>query len=152
MRLIAVLGLLFFGSPAQAQGTFIPFSGYWSGTASGEVTASVVEKLHCTSNNAVGANGSAMKIILRCANKSGASLHIHAAFTQTVGKISGSWEERTYQVAGGISGSLNDAALIAQVSSPNFSARISVRRMGKLLNISLVPTSGTGRFSVTMIQ
>ena len=136
--------------PAHSQQiSFSEFAGYWSGSADGEVSSGKRERLRCTTNNSL-KDGGSLRMVLRCANATGVSLQIYATIAQSAGKVSGTWEERTYNISGTVSGSMTTSALKARVHSPNFKASISVQRTGSTLNVSVIPSEGTGKFTVDM--
>ncbi len=132
---------------ATAQ-TFEPFTGYWRGTAIGEVSKGTQESLKCTANNSL--QGVNLRIVLRCANAAGASLQIYATISQANNKLGGTWEERTYNVSGNVTGSVSTTELKAKVVSPNFKADVTVTRTDAGLKVVVKPSEGTGKFEVAM--
>ena len=150
-KALLVLSLFVLASsmPAQSQSQLGEFTGYWRGSAVGEVSSGKKENLTCTTNNSL-KDGGSLRMVLRCANATGVSLQIYATIAQSGGKLSGTWEERTYNISGTIAGSVAVNALRAQVVSPNFKASIRVERNGNTLTVSVVPSEGTGKFTVAM--
>ncbi|MBP9668931.1 MAG: hypothetical protein KBE09_01440 [Candidatus Pacebacteria bacterium] len=148
MTLLAYIALLT-GHAAYAASPFDPFVGYWKGNAVGKVSDGNQEGLTCTTNNSLQANDT-LRIVLRCANAAGVSLKVYTTVKLSAGKLSGTWEERTYGVSGTVSGSLQESVLNALVDSPNYAAAIKITRTAGGLSVSVKPTKGTGSFVATL--
>jgi hypothetical protein len=68
------------------------------------------EKLTCNAYYTSSANGSALTTALRCTGPSG-KLELRSHLSYAAGKVSGSWEERTYNASGDASGTLKPGNL-----------------------------------------
>ncbi len=95
---------------ALAQGgTFSGLAGSWSG--SGQVRLETGrEAIRCAASYVQRGGGKALGLSLRCASPSG-RVELRASLTSSGGHVSGSWEERTYNLGGQISGSASGSSL-----------------------------------------
>ncbi len=92
-----------------------------------------------------------MSLVLRCANAS-TKLEIRANFIRTGNSVTGTWEERTFNLTGSLSGGVDGNSLNATISGSGFSATVSARTTGGNFTVTLTPdgTSGFKRFNATL--
>ena len=93
--------------PAVAVPTpFDVVKGSWVGGGGLNFKDGRSEKLACTAYYTSSGEGEALTTALRCTGPSG-KLELRSHLSYAGGKVSGSWEERTYNASGDASGTLN---------------------------------------------
>ena len=110
-KLTAALALALAASPAAAVSTqFEVLKGSWVGSGSLNFKDGRSEKLDCNAYYTGSADGNALTTALRCSGPSG-KFELRSHLSYAGGKVSGSWEERTYNASGDASGTLNPGNL-----------------------------------------
>jgi hypothetical protein len=101
----AVLGavLLAASGTAQAASAFAGLGGSWSGSGHIRLEGGQRESIRCSASYVPKSGGTAMGLSLRCASPSG-RIELRASLQARGNRITGSWEERSYNVAGDVSG------------------------------------------------
>jgi hypothetical protein len=129
----ALLGtvLLAASGSAYAASAFSGLGGTWSGSGHIRLENGQREAIRCSANYVPRSGGTAMGLSLRCASPSG-RIELRASLQSSGSRISGTWEERSYNVSGGVTG----------VSAGN-SLRLLFR--GSLSGAMLVTTSGNSQ-------
>jgi hypothetical protein len=108
-----------------------PFSslgGTWSGSGHVRLENGRSEAIRCTANYVPRSGGSALGLSLRCASPSN-RIELRASLVLNGNRVSGSWEERSFNASGGVSG-------LASRSS------LRLRFTGSIEGSMLVTTSG----------
>jgi hypothetical protein len=143
-KALALLTLLFvtvFAVPAMSaspKATGNPFDtlkGYWTGGGTVSPVNGKPEKVSCHVTYNVA--GSAVSQIIRCAGTD-YKINTSAKFNYSGGKISGSWNESTYDASGGVSGTAKGNTVHARISGDKFSGRMSINISGKGHSINIV--------------
>ena len=126
----ALLGvvLLAASGSAYAASAFSGLGGTWSGAGHIRLENGQREAIRCSASYTPRSGGTAMGLALRCASPSG-RVELRASLQASGTRISGTWEERSYNVSGGVTG----------VAAGN-SLRLLFR--GSLSGAMLVTTSG----------
>lgn len=88
---------------AAAENPFPQLAGTWSGSGTAQLEGGKTESLRCKGYYTNGSGGTALGLSIRCANAS-AKVELRANLNYADGAVSGSWEERTYNQSGTISG------------------------------------------------
>jgi hypothetical protein len=123
---IASCGLALAGA-AHAATLFTNLGGSWSG--SGHVRLeSGSEAIRCTANYVPRSGGAALGLSLRCASPSN-RIELRASLTLDGNRVSGTWEERSFNASGGVSGLASGSSL-------------RLRFSGSIEGSMLVTTSG----------
>jgi hypothetical protein len=101
----AVLGsvLLAASGSAETASAFTALGGAWSGSGQIRLEGGQREAIRCSANYAPRSGGTALGLSLRCASASG-RIELRANLQSRGNRISGSWEERSYNVSGDVSG------------------------------------------------
>lgn len=86
-----------------AENPFPQLAGTWSGSGTAQLEGGQTENLRCKGYYTNGAGGAALGLSIRCANAS-AKVELRANLNYADGAVSGSWEERTYNQSGTITG------------------------------------------------
>lgn len=105
LALGAALGavLLAASGSAQAASAFVGLAGSWSGSGHIRLEGGRREAIRCSANYSPRSGGTAMGLSLRCASPSG-RVELRANLQSRGNRVFGSWEERSYNVAGDLSG------------------------------------------------
>ena len=112
----ALILALLAGSPAVAVPTpFDTVKGSWVGGGALNYKDGRSEKLDCTAYYTSSGEGEALTTALRCSGPSG-KLELRSHLSYAGGKVSGSWEERTYNASGDASGTLTPGNLRLNIS------------------------------------
>ena len=148
VKVTAALALaLLAACPAGAASTpFEVVKGSWVGGGTLNFKDGRSEKLECNAYYTGSADGNALTTALRCSGPSG-KLELRSHLSYAGGKVSGSWEERTYNASGDASGTLDPGNLrlnirggVAGSMTVAFSA--SSQSVSITLSTSEVPVKG----------
>ena len=133
-------------SNARAENPFDSLLGTWTGSGKLVLQGGQWENIKCNAYYTGG--GSKLRLTVRCASSS-YRVEIRSKLTRTGDKISGTWEERTYNAAGSVSGRTLGNRLSFSISNGGFSGSMSVSYGGpeQLVSIS---TTGINLKSVNM--
>jgi hypothetical protein len=136
-------------SDALAQsGAFAGLGGSWSGSGQIRLEGGQREAIRCSANYVSRSGGSGLGLSLRCASPSG-RVELRASLTASGGRVSGSWEERTYGLAGSVSGSGSGNSLRLAFSG-SVSGSMSVSTSGGSQSISVRTASALQSVSVSL--
>jgi hypothetical protein len=86
-----------------ADGAFHELAGTWSGSGVAKFDGGKKESLRCKGYYTNNSGPNSLGISIRCANAS-AKVELRANLVDSDGKVSGSWEERTYNQSGSVTG------------------------------------------------
>ncbi len=100
---------------AAAENPFTQLAGTWSGSGTAQLEGGKTESLRCKGYYTNGDGGSALGLSIRCANAS-AKVELRANLSYANGAVSGSWEERTYNQSGTITGKANGSKMNLAIS------------------------------------
>lgn len=127
--------LLLLASPASAQraasegGPFAGLSGSWQGNGTITLAGGNNERIRCRATYQVASDGNSLKQNLRCASDS-YNFDLTSTVVNQSGSLSGSWTESSRNLSGTVSGSASSGQVQARVSSPAFTADLSVSTRG----------------------
>ena len=97
-------------APATASaGVLDTLDGSWAGGGNVTFDGGSKEKLRC--NGYYKSGGDALSMAIKCASASGAKIELRGTMKNSGGKVSGDWEERTYNAGGAIAGSASSGNL-----------------------------------------
>lgn len=99
-------------TPSMADPTFQPLLGSWGGSGTYKLQDGTSEKLKCDAYYT--GSGSQLGIAVRCSGQNN-KIEMRSKLTSSGGALSGSWEERTYNAAGNVTGKLTDQHLKLQI-------------------------------------
>ena len=121
--------------PKAAGTPFEALSGDWKG--GGTVTPAKGDPMKVACKATYKVTGSNLTQDLRCA---GSDYRIDATLklTDKGGKIRGSWNEKTYDANGGVTGTAKDDLIHARISGDKFSGRLSLNVSDAGLEINIV--------------
>jgi hypothetical protein len=101
----AVLGwvLLSIMGTAQAASAFAGLGGSWSGSGHIHLEGGRREAIQCSASYVPRSGGTAIGLALRCASPSG-RIELRASLQARGTRVSGTWEERSYNAGGDVAG------------------------------------------------
>jgi hypothetical protein len=114
---------------------FDQLKGYWTGGGTVSPVNGNPEKVSCRVTYNVA--GSAVSQNLRCAGTD-YKINTSTKLTYNNGKISGSWNESTYDASGGVTGTAKGNTVHARLTGDKFSGRMSISISGKRHSINIV--------------
>ncbi len=107
---LASSALLTAGSAASAPTPFEIVKGSWGGGGSLTLEKGKTEKLGCTAYYTSSGGGRNLGVALRCAGET-SKFELRSHLDYENGKVSGSWEERTFNASGDASGVLKPGSM-----------------------------------------
>lgn len=133
---ILLVALCAWPAESASKNPFDQLKGYWSGSGTITPINGKAEKVSCkVTYNVTGAKVSQN---IRCAGTD-YKFNTASKLTYTAGKISGSWNENTYDAAGGVTGTASGNTVHARISGDKFSGRMSISiRGGRAHSINIV--------------
>lgn len=139
------LALALWQSSQAAAGPFDTLLGSWRGNGQIKLNDGRTERLKCTAYYTGG--GSQLGMAIRCQSES-SNVEIRSKLSQTGGRISGTWEERTFNAAGTASGQASGDRISLQISGGvSGTMQVSYSRSRQSVAIS---TQGIALKSVTI--
>ena len=121
-------------TPSHGANIFAALAGSWSGGGAVRLANGKREKLRCRAYYTMrGSTG--LGIAIRCASPSG-KIHMRGALKKGGSTISGTWEERTYNVGGSVSGRATGSSLSLSIRG-SISGSLSISLRGKKQTVNL---------------
>jgi hypothetical protein len=130
------LALAMLTGPAGAEGPFAGLTGTWRGAAEVRLQSGSSETLKCFAYYTPKATGAELGLAIRCASASN-KIELRAQLTAEAGKVSGRWEERTYNAAGDVSGQAQEGRLNLSIEGGAFKGSMAVRTTGASQSVSI---------------
>lgn len=134
--------------PAAAEGPFTSLSGSWTGAGQVRFSGGASEALKCKAYYSPKDTGSSMGLAIRCASQS-SKIELRASLKVQGGKVTGSWEERTFNAAGDVSGQASSNKISLSITGGGFSGSMSVGTTGSSQSV-VIQTEGIGMKSVNI--
>ena len=134
---------------AAEEGPFVGLSGSWAGDGTVTMANGTSERIRCRASYSVPPMGQSLNQGLQCASDSYRFDVKSNVFVEAGGALRGTWSEATNQVAGNVSGQVSPGQINTSVTSPVFSARLSVTTKGGRQSVSIQP-QGTDVRSVNI--
>lgn len=123
-------------------GVFSGFNGSWRGDGSIRWTSGETERIRCQGSYEVDRTGNRLEQHLICASDA-SMLNITSSivYNPAAGVITGSWNERSHNVGGWVSGNARPMAIDALLQSSNkkLTFKVSVVTRGRQQDVSIVP-------------
>ena len=118
-------------SHAQAAEPFAGFSGEWSGGGDIAMTDGSREKIRCKASYSVTPSGEALHVSINCASDSYKVQVVSNIVVDGSGQLSGSWQEKTRQAEGSVSGHIAGPGQIqASLEGTVYGIQLSVNTKG----------------------
>jgi hypothetical protein len=131
--------------PAAAASPFPTLQGSWSGTGRVQFEGGQTESLRCNAYYTSSEGGTVLGLAIRCASAAN-KIEIRGRLTYSGGRVSGTWEERTFNASGTATGRANDNSVVLNLGgSVSGSMSVTVARTRQTVAIS---TQGTALRSV----
>jgi hypothetical protein len=148
----AALGATIVAStPAASQKTDAPFAnlnGAWTGGGQVRLEGGKTERISCKAYYTPRDGGSGVGIALRCASTS-YTINLRSTIASSGGKVTGSWEEQTFNASGDVSGRASPGNLAVSINGGGISGSMSVSFGGATQQVS-INTSGTALKGVSI--
>ncbi len=126
--------LLFAALPADAASPFSRLSGTWSGAGQFRLENGKTESIRCSANYVPRSSG--LGLALRCASASN-RVELRADLTANGSRVSGTWEERSYNASGRVTGVAVGDTLRLSIDGGGLSGSMLVRTTGGSQSISV---------------
>jgi hypothetical protein len=151
-RLAAFLALtMVFGisgnAAVQADGPFTSLAGTWFGGGQISLSGGNTERLRCRAYYNPKDGGAALGLAILCASTS-YKIELRSQLRSESGRISGTWEERSFNAAGSVSGRATSGNINLSITG-GVSATMSVAYGAQQQKVSIT-TDGAGFDSVTI--
>lgn len=143
MTAAGLLALIVGATPldsAAAQSPFRSLDGVWSGQGRVLLDSGNTERLSCRANYSQRASGSGLGLSIRCASSS-YKIELRATLANAAGNVSGSWEERTYNAEGTLTGRATGSALNLAFKG-NIEGSMSISVSERKQTVSITTTVG----------
>lgn len=112
--------------------------GRWSGPGSIVMSTGETEAMRCVATYFVDGTGAAVKQNLRCASQ-GYKIDAVTQLVVANGRVSGGWEERTWDTKGAIRGDVQNDGFTLTIDGPGFTAAMAVKTDSCKQSISITP-------------
>ena len=127
----------FAAGAADAGGPFAQLDGSWSGSGRINPTEGKSEGLKCRAYYTPKGVGTEVRVALRCANASN-KVELRAKLSSEGNRVSGSWEERTFNASGTVTGQASPTQIKLVINGGGLSGSIAVTTAGKSQVISVL--------------
>lgn len=137
--------------PAFGQRADAPFTGLngsWSGGGQVRLEGGKTERISCKAYYTPRDGGSGIGISLRCASTS-FSINLRSTIASNGGRVTGNWEESTYNASGNVSGRASAGNLAVSINGGGLNGSMSVSFGGSTQQVS-INTSGTSLRGVSI--
>lgn len=134
---------------ALAAGPFAALDGNWSGSGQIRLDGGQTERLKCLAYYRQKDGGTGLSIAIRCASQNN-KIELRASLSNQSGKLSGSWEERTFNAAGDVTGQATDNRISLSITGGGLSGSMVVSFTPSSQRVSIT-TQGTGLKGVSII-
>jgi hypothetical protein len=133
---------------ARAETPFLSLSGTWSGGGQVKFSGGNAESLRCRAYYTPKDTGQSLGLSIRCASQSN-KIELRANLNYEGGKVTGSWEERTFNAAGKVTGQASVGKISLSINGGGFNGSMSVGTTGSQQTV-VIQTDGIGLQSVNI--
>ncbi len=133
------------GTQADTRNPFDVLLGSWRGSGQIELSEGRTERLKCNAYYTGG--GSQLGMAIRCQSEN-SNVEIRSKLSQSAGRITGTWEERTFNAEGSASGQATGGKISLQISG-GVTGTMLVAYSGSRQSVS-ISTQGIALKSVTI--
>jgi hypothetical protein len=127
----------FAAGAADATSPLAQLDGTWSGSGRIDLTNGESEGLKCTAYYTPKEGGAEVGVALRCASASN-KVELRANLVSDGSRVSGSWEERTFNASGTVTGQASATQIKLAINGGGFSGSMAVTTTGKSQVISVL--------------
>lgn len=135
-------------TPASAQSAFNTLAGTWAGSGQIKLENGKTEALKCRAFYTQKDGGTGLGLAIRCASASN-KIELRAALNQKSGQVDGSWEERTYNAMGTVTGKVSASRISMAITGGGFNGSMNVSISGGRHSVS-IQTNGIALKSVSI--
>lgn len=135
------IALTALASPVAAAGPFAGYNGSWTGSGHIRLDDGKTESLKCKAYYTPKDDGDAIGLALRCASASN-KIELRAQLAADGSRVSGSWEERTFNASGSVSGEASSTHIKLAINGGGFTGSMSVTTSGANQSISVTTQGG----------
>jgi hypothetical protein len=135
-------------APAAKTNPFVDLSGAWTGAGQIRLEGGKTERVTCKAYYTPKDDGAAIGIALRCASTS-YSIDLRSNLESINGRVTGNWEERTFNANGNVTGRASNGNVSVAISGGGLSGSMSVSFGGTSQQVSIT-TSGTALKGVSI--
>jgi hypothetical protein len=139
--------LLALGVPARAEGPFAALNGTWSGGGQVRLAGGQSETIRCRAYYSP-KSVSSVNLAVRCASTSH-KIDMRASLSASGNSVSGTWEERSFNAAGDVSGRATPARMNLAISGSGLTGSLTITTSGGSQSIR-ISTQGAGFSGLTM--
>jgi hypothetical protein len=133
--------ILLSGTAGYAQSApFAGMAGVWSGGGTITLDSGASERIRCRATYAVSRDGDGLNQSLVCASDS-YKFDLRSDVTAKSGELSGAWNETSRNVSGSLEGRASAGHFNVVVSSPAFTANVSLTTRGNRQTVSITSES-----------
>jgi hypothetical protein len=133
---------------AEGVGPLSRLAGSWGGSGTARFEGGQSERLNCRGHYTIKAGGSGVGLALRCASAS-AKIDMRSSLVVQNGRVTGSWEERTFNAMGSVSGKASPGSLSLANSGGGLSGSMSMTFTGSSQSVRIT-ASGTSLKGVSI--
>ena len=135
LLIITILGSVSF---AASNSPFRALAGWWSGSGHMVMANGTRESIKCRATYFISKSGLSLTQNLRCASRD-IKIEAKSNLTYSNGRLSGAWNETTYNVGGNVSGSAKGKKFNVFISGNNFSGSMTLNVSGRHQSVILQP-------------
>lgn len=136
LRLVALISCYLAGSGASSASDFDALLGFWKGPGRIEFTDGSSEALVCKAYYASSDQPKRLSIVLRGASRSN-KIELRAKLLAEGARMTGTWEERTFNASGTVSGTATGSDISLTIDGGGFSATMLVNQDEKQQTVSI---------------
>lgn len=148
---LAAAGLALIATGAVANPGVTPFGaldGSWTGTGQVRLESGQSENLKCKGYYKAKDAGTGLGLSILCASAN-SRIELRATLVASGGRVSGTWEERTFNAAGDVTGQVSDSRITLAIAGGGIAGTMAVTFTGSNQRVAIT-TSGTGLKGVTI--
>ncbi len=127
-------------TPAMAQSDLSGLAGSWSGGGQVRLADGRSERLSCRAFYTARDGGAGLRLAIRCASQS-YKIDLRSSLVVAGGRVNGSWEERSFNAGGGLSGTASSGSLRLSFSGST-DGSMSVSYGGSNQQVSIKVSAG----------
>lgn len=136
MGLLVLLASSLQAASAAPPQVFETMSGFWMGPGRIEFSEGAIEALVCRAYYRTTERNTMLSIVLRCASPSN-KIELRAKVTAQGPRLTGTWEERTFNASGKTTGQAMDGKIALSVDGGGFNATMLVVQDGGQQSVTI---------------
>src|SRR5690606_21956050 len=121
--------------PLHAASLFDTLLGSWGGSGTMKLQDGTSRRLNC--NTYYTGGGSQLGMVIRCTGDSDNKIEIRSKLTLSGGRLSGRWEERTYNAEGTVSGRADSDRITMAISGGGLTGNMAVSYSGNRQDVAI---------------